>query len=94
MPLDARVTTGAPHRQILDIAEVKGDLIVMGVPPRNRLDEALFGSTVRNLVRLVKIPVLMIPVPAGASKWLEDTDAIPVSATAPRSGPVKPVHRL
>ena len=59
MRVDARVTTGDPHRRILDVAsEVKGDLIVMGVAPRNRLDEVLFGSTVRNVLRLAKIPVL------------------------------------
>ena len=89
MRVDARVTTGDPHRRILDVAaEVKGDLIVMGVPPRNRLDEMLFGSTVRKVLRLARIPVLMIPVPAGASKWLEETDAISVSA-ATRSGAVR-----
>lgn len=90
MRVDARVTTGDPHRRILDVAsEVKGDLIVMGVPPRNRLDEVLFGSTVRRVLRLAKIPVLMIPVPAGASRWLEDTDALPVSAAAVSSRPAR-----
>jgi nucleotide-binding universal stress UspA family protein len=80
MRVDARVTTGDPHRRILDVAsEVKGDLIVMGVAPRNRLDEVLFGSTVRNVLRMAKIPVLMIPVPAGAYKWLEEKDSIEVA---------------
>ena len=65
--VDARVTTGDPHRGILDIAsEVKADLIVMGVPPRSRFDEVLFGSTLRNVLRRTKIPVLVLPVPAGA----------------------------
>ena len=80
MRVDARVTTGDPHRRILDVAsEVKGDLIVMGVAPRNRLDEVLFGSTVRNVLRLAKIPVLLIPVPAGAYKWLEEKDSMEVA---------------
>ena len=57
--VDARVTTGDPHRGILDIAsEVKADLIVMGVPPRSRFDEVLFGSTLRTVLRRAKIPVL------------------------------------
>jgi nucleotide-binding universal stress UspA family protein len=80
MRVDARVTTGNAHRRILDVAsEVKGDLIVMGVAPRNRLEEVLFGSTVRNVLRLANIPVLMIPVPAGAYKWLEDKDSVEVA---------------
>ena len=55
---DVRVTTGDPHRGILDIAsEVKADLIVMGVPPRSRFDEVLFGSTLRAVLRRMKIPV-------------------------------------
>ena len=82
MRVDARVTTGNAHRWILDVAsEVNGDLIVMGVAPRNRLDELLFGSTVRNVLRLAKIPVLMIPVPAGAYKWLEEKDSVEVAVT-------------
>ena len=65
--VDARVTTGDPHRGILGIAsEVKADLIVMGVPPRSRFDEVLFGSTLRNVLRRTKIPVLVLPVLAGS----------------------------
>jgi nucleotide-binding universal stress UspA family protein len=82
MRVDARVTTGNAHRRILDVAsEVKADLIVMGVAPRNRLDELLFGSTVRNVLRLAKIPVLMIPVSAGAYKWLDEKDSVEVAVT-------------
>jgi nucleotide-binding universal stress UspA family protein len=70
--VDARVTTGDPSHGIFDVAsEVKADLIVLGVPPRSRLDEVLFGSTLRNVLRRTKIPVLVVPVPAGAYKWLE-----------------------
>ena len=73
--VDARVTTGDPHRGILDVAsEVKADLIVMGVPPRGRFDEVLFGSTLRSVLRRAKIPVLVLTVLAGAYKWLEETD--------------------
>ena len=85
--VDVRVTTGNPPRRILETASrVKADLLVMGVPPRSRLDEMLFGSTLRNVLRRTKIPVLVLSVPAGAHKWSEDTDgvavAVPVRTTA------------
>ena len=69
--VDARVTTGNPSRAILGVAaEVHADLIVMGVPPRGRVDEALFGSTLRGVVRRATSPVLVLPVVAGAHEWL------------------------
>ena len=78
--VDARVTTGEPHRRILDIAsEVKADLIVMGVPPRSRFDEVLFGSTLRSVLRRTKTPVLVLPVLAGAYEWLEKTQGVEVT---------------
>ena len=77
--VDARVTTGDPHRGILDIAsEVKADFIVMGVPPRSRFDEVLFGSTLRSVLRRAKIPVLVLPVLAGAHKWLGEADGVEI----------------
>ena len=73
--VDARVTPGKPHRAILDVAsEVKADLIVMGVPPRNRIDDALFGSTLRHVLRGAEASVLVVPVRTGAYAWLEETD--------------------
>ena len=73
--VDARVTTGDPHRAILSVAsEVKADLIVMGVPPRSRFDEVLFGSTLRNVLRRTKIPVLVLPVlPERTNGWRRRT---------------------
>lgn len=83
--VDARVTTSDPHRAILDVAsEVDADLIVMGVPPRSRLDEVLFGSTLRRVLRGAKIPVLALPVPAGAYHWLEHTEGEKVATTTSR----------
>ena len=83
--VDARVTTGDAPRGILDIAsEVKADLIVMGVPPRSRFDEVLFGSTLRTVLRRAEVPVLVLSVLAGAYRWLEDTDGIE-SAVTPRA---------
>lgn len=81
--VEARVTTGAPYRGILDIAsEVNADLIVMGVPPRSRIDEVLFGSTLRLVLRHTKTPVLVVPVLAGAYKWLDETDDLNIARTA------------
>jgi nucleotide-binding universal stress UspA family protein len=75
--VDVRVTTGDPHRGILTVAsEVDADLVVMGVPPRSRIDEVLFGSTLQRVLRRTKIPLLVVPVPAGAYKWLDETDGI------------------
>lgn len=69
--VDVRVTTGDPHRAILDVAsELQADLIVMGVPPRDRIDEVLFGSTLRGVLRRATSPVLVLPVVAGAHEWI------------------------
>lgn len=88
--VDARVTTSDSHRAILDVAsEVEADLIVMGVPPRSRFDEMLFGSTLRRVLRGTKIPVLALPVPAGAYHWLERTDGEEIAAIARRPGRAK-----
>lgn len=88
--VDARVTTGDPHHGILDIAsEVEADLIVLGVPHRSRLDEVLFGSTLRIVLRRTKIPMLVIPVPAGAYKRLEETEGVEVKVTSKNVGRAK-----
>jgi nucleotide-binding universal stress UspA family protein len=69
--VDLRVTTGDPHRGILDVAaQIQADLIVMGVPPRGRIDEVLFGSTLRGVLRRATMPVLVLPVVAGAHEWV------------------------
>ena len=69
--VDSRVTTGDPHHGILDVAsQVQADLIVMGVPPRGRVDEVLFGSTLRGVLRRATSPVLVLPVVAGAHEWV------------------------
>jgi nucleotide-binding universal stress UspA family protein len=87
--VDARVTTGAPHRGILAIAsEVNADLLVMGVPPRSRIDEVLFGSTLRFVLRHAKTPVLVVPVLAGAYTWLDENDGL--TAEAARASAMTP----
>jgi universal stress protein A len=85
--VDARITTGDPRRGILDIAsEVKADLIVMGVPPRSRIDEVLFGSTLRGILRRAKTPVLVVPVRAGAYKWLDESDDLHIATATTSAG--------
>lgn len=70
--VDARVAMGEPHRAILDVAsEIDADLVIMGVAPRSRVDEAVFGSTLRQVLREIGIPLLAVPAPAGAASWLE-----------------------
>jgi nucleotide-binding universal stress UspA family protein len=82
MRVDARVTTGDPRRGILDVAsDVEADLIVMGVSPRSRFDEVFGGSPLRGVLRRAKIPVLVLPVPAGAYRWLDETDGTEIAVT-------------
>ena len=93
--VDARVTTKDPHRGILDVAsEVNADLIVMGVPPRTRFDEVLFGSTLRKVLRRATIPVLVLPVPAGAYEWLDERGDVDVAASASSMRRPKRLHTV
>lgn len=70
--VDLRVETGDPDRAILQVAEeTDADLIVMGVSPRTRVDEAVFGSDMRRVLRLATVPVLVLSVPAGERPWQE-----------------------
>ena len=60
-------------------------LIVMGVGPRTRVDEAVSGSTLRRVLRRAKMPVLVLPVIAGAHEWFDqmtEEDAFGTSSTA------------
>jgi nucleotide-binding universal stress UspA family protein len=56
-----RVTTGAPGREILRVAEEEGaDLIVLGSHGGGLLAQ-LFGSTARDVVRDASCPVIVVP---------------------------------
>jgi nucleotide-binding universal stress UspA family protein len=75
--VDARVESGETDRVVLDVAaEVKADLIVMGVTPRARLDEAVFGSTLRKMLRRATVPVLVISVPGGSRAWPDLSEVV------------------
>jgi nucleotide-binding universal stress UspA family protein len=83
--VDARVTSGDAHHGLLDIAaDVNADLIVMGVSPRTRFDELLSGSRLRRVLRRADIPVLVVPVPAGAYEWLEEPAAVAAASRRSR----------
>jgi nucleotide-binding universal stress UspA family protein len=67
------VVTGEAGLGIVETATVTdADLIVMGVAPRTRIDEAVSGSTLRGVLRRAKTPVLVLPVIAGAHEWIDE----------------------
>ena len=52
---------GKPYAEILRVAaEVRSDLIVIGVHGRNVADVMLFGSTTNQIVRRATCPVLTL----------------------------------
>lgn len=70
---DARplVVTGDAHHGILRaVATTAADLVVMGVAPRTRVDEVIFGSTLRVVLRRAKVPILVVPTIPGAEDWM------------------------
>jgi nucleotide-binding universal stress UspA family protein len=59
------LTAGSPYREILREAENRqSDLIVLGVHGRNPIDVMLFGSTVYQVLRRARCPVLTVGSPA------------------------------
>jgi nucleotide-binding universal stress UspA family protein len=84
--VDAEVATGLADGAILESAQKSNpDLIVMGSAQRSWLDRVLFGSTLRRVLRRVTVPVLVVPVVAGAHTWpnehlLDRVGAMSVSA--------------
>jgi nucleotide-binding universal stress UspA family protein len=80
------VVTGEAGLGIVETARVTdADLIVMGVAPRTWIDEAVSGSTLRGVLRRAKMPVLVLPVIAGAHEWIDEMgeeDAFRVPSTA------------
>jgi nucleotide-binding universal stress UspA family protein len=68
--VDTEITTGVAHGAILEMATRSGaDLVVMGIAHRSWLDRVLFGSTLRHVLRRATVPVLVVPVVAGAHTW-------------------------
>jgi|RhiMethySRZTD1v2_1073278.scaffolds.fasta_scaffold05117_17 nucleotide-binding universal stress UspA family protein len=70
---DTEIATGDAERAILEMAaRTDADLIVMGVAHRSWLDRMLFGSTLRRVLRRSTVPVLVVPVVAGAYRWPDE----------------------
>ena len=64
------VATGLADGAILEIARRRDpDLIVMGIAHHSWFDRARFGSTLRRVLRRTMVPVLVVPVVAGAHSW-------------------------
>lgn len=72
---DTEVMTGVAGGAILEAAErTEAELIVMGTAHRSWLDRLLFGSTLRRVLRRAHVPVLVVPVVAGAHTWPDEDD--------------------
>ena len=59
--VETAVVQGSPHREILrQAADLRSDLIVMGVHGRGAVDVLLFGSTTHHVIRASACPVLIV----------------------------------
>ena len=71
--VDIEIATGSADGAILEFAtRSDADLVVMGIADRSWMDRLLFGSTLRRVVRRATVPVLAIPVVAGAHPWPDE----------------------
>ena len=62
------VVAGSPWEQILEVAEARGsDLIVVGSHGRKGLPRAVIGSVAEKVVRLSRVPVLVVHGPSPAA---------------------------
>lgn len=69
--LAIRVEPDDPDRAILRVAsELKSDLVAMGAGRRNRIEEILFGSTLRGVLRGARCPLLVLPATSGPTGWM------------------------
>ena len=86
--VDTEVATGLADGAILEIARRSNpDLIVMGIAHRSWFERVLFGSTLRRVLRRATVPVLVVPVVAGAQPWPNEH---PLTSSAARHGPILP----
>lgn len=61
VPLDIRVVAGIAYREIIEVAaKARADLIVVGTPRRDILRQVFTGTTAERVMRLGRIPVLMV----------------------------------
>jgi nucleotide-binding universal stress UspA family protein len=81
--VETEVATGVADGAILDVAtRSDADLVVMGVAHRSWLDRTLFGSTLRRVLPRVTVPILVVPVVAGAHEWRNEPLAEQISSGA------------
>ena len=72
----AHVTTGSPHRSILEYADEHGaDLIIMGTHGRTGLERYLLGSVTEKVVRTADVPVLTVRAAESAAESADDQTA-------------------
>jgi nucleotide-binding universal stress UspA family protein len=70
--VDIEVATGEAGRAILEItSRTDPDLVVMGATHRSWIDRVVFGSTLRRVLRRATVPILVVPVVAGAYVWVD-----------------------
>jgi nucleotide-binding universal stress UspA family protein len=68
--VDTEVTSGRAGGAIVDTSRrVEPDLIVMGIARRSWFDRVVAGSTLPGVLRRATVPVLVVPVAAGARPW-------------------------
>jgi nucleotide-binding universal stress UspA family protein len=68
--IDVRVSAGDAGERILGLAaELRADLIVMGVMSRSPLNRLLFASTTRRVTGESTCPVLVVRPPTSAPAW-------------------------
>jgi nucleotide-binding universal stress UspA family protein len=81
-----RVEEGKPWRILLQVAEeTNAELIVMGAHSQGALDRALFGSTVNQVVRHARCPVLVVREMTARPPARETASAVG-AAVSPRAG--------
>ena len=67
------VATGVADGAILESAtRSDADLVVMGIAHRPWLERLVFGSTLRRVLSRATVPVLVVPVVAGAHAWPDE----------------------
>ena len=76
---------GSPGREILKIARSRdADLLVMGTHGFSGARKAVFGSTLRNVLRRARVPVLAVPMPDDRGAGVQ----APLIASGPVLAPV------
>lgn len=79
-PIDVRVLMGDTATEIIRAVDsMDADVLVVGVPRRNAISRALFGTTAARLRRVVGIPMLAVPDVSSVSMHWEST-AKPLAA--------------